>query len=341
MTKSKNYGFNLPSRDTDDIADINQITRNFEIIDEELYAVSAEAGEAGGIAEEARGYAARAYELVGEKASAITSQASGNVITFSDSSDLPLRDLKVYGKTTQESTPSPENPQDLESPTEVVVKVMGSDVEDQTLALPILNEVDLAGVPVASGGNYTDNNGQQWVCDEVDFARGVYVQRVGKTVLNGTETWAIFEGTRDDNTDWYYSLPKLTDAIDEGDGKKIICDRYPTNSISNNTTRQGIALVWRNVRIRWGAYSEAKTIDEWKAHLAESPLTIQYVLAEPVEIPLDEATLSAFSALHTNKPNTTITNNAGVWMSAEYVADTKLYIDNKFAELAKVIVSNS
>lgn len=39
MDKSKNYGFNLPSRDTDDIADINQISENFRIIDEELSGV--------------------------------------------------------------------------------------------------------------------------------------------------------------------------------------------------------------------------------------------------------------------------------------------------------------
>ena len=44
MTKSKNYGFNLPSRDTDDIADINQIAENFRIIDEELHNLSEKSG---------------------------------------------------------------------------------------------------------------------------------------------------------------------------------------------------------------------------------------------------------------------------------------------------------
>lgn len=38
----------------------------------------------------------------------------------------------------------------------------------------------LLGIPVSSGGNYTDANGQRWICDEMDFARGVKVQRVGK-----------------------------------------------------------------------------------------------------------------------------------------------------------------
>lgn len=36
MEKSANFGFSLPSRDTDDIADINQISANFKIIDEKM-----------------------------------------------------------------------------------------------------------------------------------------------------------------------------------------------------------------------------------------------------------------------------------------------------------------
>ena len=37
----------------------------------------------------------------------------------------------------------------------------------------------LPGIPVTTGGNYADENGQLWVCDEVDFARGVLVKRTG------------------------------------------------------------------------------------------------------------------------------------------------------------------
>lgn len=36
MEKSQKFGFNLPSRDADDIADINQISENFRIIDENV-----------------------------------------------------------------------------------------------------------------------------------------------------------------------------------------------------------------------------------------------------------------------------------------------------------------
>lgn len=41
---------------------------------------------------------------------------------------------------------------------------------EQLLTLPTPN--GLPGIPVTSGGNYTDENGQQWVCDEVDLERG-------------------------------------------------------------------------------------------------------------------------------------------------------------------------
>lgn len=45
----------------------------------------------------------------------------------------------------------------------------------------------LPGIPVSSGGNYTDENGQQWICDEVDLGRGVYVQRVDKGAFDATK----------------------------------------------------------------------------------------------------------------------------------------------------------
>lgn len=63
-----------------------------------------------------------------------------------------------------------------------------SPYREQLLTLPTPN--GLPGIPVTSGGNYTDQNGQQWVCDEVDLERGVKVQRVDKTAFDSTKTLA-------------------------------------------------------------------------------------------------------------------------------------------------------
>ena len=57
---------------------------------------------------------------------------------------------------------------------------------EQLLTLP--TPTGLPGIPVTSGGNYTDSTGQQWVCDEVDLERGVKVQRVDKDAFDATKT---------------------------------------------------------------------------------------------------------------------------------------------------------
>lgn len=49
------------------------------------------------------------------KGDAIVCTAEGEVIALTDSSDMPLRGLRIFGKTTQDGTPTPENPVPLVS----------------------------------------------------------------------------------------------------------------------------------------------------------------------------------------------------------------------------------
>ena len=59
---------------------------------------------------------------------------------------------------------------------------------EQLLTLPTPN--GLPGIPVTSGGNYTDENGQQWICDEINLESGVKIQRVDKAAFDSTKTLA-------------------------------------------------------------------------------------------------------------------------------------------------------
>ena len=63
-----------------------------------------------------------------------------------------------------------------------------SPYREQLLTLPTPN--GLPGIPVISGGSYTDSTGQQWVCDEMDLERGVKVQRVDKAAFDSTKPLA-------------------------------------------------------------------------------------------------------------------------------------------------------
>ena len=67
--------------------------------------------------------------------------------------------------------------------------------------------------------------------------------------------------------------------------------------------------------------------------------TVLYVLAAPIETPLSAEELATFSALHTNKPTTTVYNDAGADMTVVYVADTKNYIDQKLAAISAALLN--
>ena len=85
-------------------------------------------------------------------------------------------------------SPSPNYPQEIVTAgSDGSINIAVSDGADQRQLLSIQTPNGLSGIPVDSGGNYTDSDGQQWVCDEVDFERGVYVQRVEKIVIDGEE----------------------------------------------------------------------------------------------------------------------------------------------------------
>ena len=114
---------------------------------------------------------------------------TGNPVSVSDAFSAPLCGLTVYGKSTQDGTPSPDNPVPIVSAGDggtITVTIGDGADERQTITLQTPN--GLPGIPVTSGGNYTDPQGQQWVCDEVDLKKGVKVQRVDKAAFDSTKT---------------------------------------------------------------------------------------------------------------------------------------------------------
>lgn len=240
------------------------------------------------------------------KAGAIVLDAEGESIVVNDASDSYVQGLKLFGKSTQDGTPTPDAPVEIVSVENPVVTV-----DEQMLSIPR----PLPGIPVTSGGNYTDANGQQWICDEVDFERGVYVQRLEKCALTGAEPFEDF--VAEYNT--------VTLAIAHKNDTNILCSHSNLSSV----------VTWANTsRIKFvvSAFG-ASTLSDFKNVVANNfavgtPVTILYVIPTPIETALSDAELNAYKALHTNKPTTTILNDAGAHMKVQYVADTKTYIDN-------------
>jgi len=199
----------------------------------------------------------------------------------------------------------------------------------------------LPGLPVSSGGNYIDSTGQQWVCDEIDFVRNVYVKRVNSYAFTGGESWAS------QSTAGGYRA-RLVGVI--ADYKKPAANREAVNAMCThyavvdaestyNGTKNGVALEMNGTSVT--AYDPSKTtenVNVWKTHLAEqnaagTPLSLLYQLATPIETPLSPEELTGSTSLTAQYPNTTAFNDAGAGMKMEYIADTKTYIDQRIAAL--------
>lgn len=202
---------------------------------------------------------------------------------------------------------------------------------EQTMALTSVD--GLPGIPVASGGNYTDANGQQWICDEVDLARGVYVQRIGQMTL--TNDLAYYYNTDTKGKEFFYTAENNNAKAWE---TRMCCSHFPV--IGGNIAME--SDYWTQfsgsggIRFRHKDITSLAALTAW---LPENPVSVCYVLADPAETPLTDTDILAFKALRSNKPTTVLLNDSGARMAVGYVADTKLYIDRKIAELVAAITT--
>ena len=213
----------------------------------------------------------------------------------------------------------------------------------------------LPGVPVSKDGNYTDENGQQYICDEVDLGHGKYVQRTAeKDVLEVIKVWSgsgIWGNVDDYKTLAFYANIDGSNANDAwGNINNVaMCNYFAReNGIYNNSK---IAFSFsgyiafrlpRELLPDWDESSpSSNAFINWLRKKKEegNPLKVLYVLATPIERDLTPEELAAYSSLHTNYPTTVIANDAEAHMEATYVADTGKYIRNMESRLNAKLVN--
>lgn len=186
----------------------------------------------------------------------------------------------------------------------------------------------LPGIPVTSGGNYTDSNGQQWICDEVDFGRGVYIKRVGEVILDETRPYKINSYQLTTRNRYLFECYPGNAPTAESDFPAM-SDRLTYASWGSfNTEETESRLYATSGRIVvFLADQTIQTVEAFQAYLANNPIRVLYMLDTPIETPLTAEEIAAFNSAKTNHPNTTILNDAGAWMKVKYNADTKTYVD--------------
>lgn len=185
----------------------------------------------------------------------------------------------------------------------------------------------LPGIKVDSGGNYTDSNGQQWVCDEMDFKRWKYVQRIKKLVFDGSED----EVWRRESSYVYIlikdSAPLTIPLVNKFLGVKNTNSNANTNNFSTISSSSALTCCLNGIT--------DGELQVWTTYLQTNPIEVLYILSTPIETDIPEETMNAYRKLYTNYPSTVIQNDSGAGMEVEYVADTKQFILDQIKALVQ------
>ena len=226
----------------------------------------------------------------------------------------------IYNGENSNTPPAPGT--EIHDSTKFMISYKPIDVFEQpklsTSILPTPN--GLPGIPVTSGGNYTDPDGQQWVCDTIEWDRASgkaeYVKRVNEHLINYKNS--------------FVKLDELSNSceiqVKMPNDMLRAKTTYETNILSNKFLYRkegtwnydvvgtmgigGHELSFISFRIPIDAYGENFFVN--------NPTTVQYILAEPIRTPLTAVEVKAFKSLHTFSPTTIITNGASAGMKVKY-----------------------
>lgn len=235
---------------------------------------------------------------------------TGNPLSVDDAFPAPLCGLTVYGKSTQDGTPTPDAPVPIVSAGEsgtIALTLSDGKGKKQTLTLPTPN--GLPGIPVTSGGNYTDPQGQQWVCDEVDLEREVKVQRTYEVDVDG-------ENVKFEQADVYANL--------EARGMPIALYNHGQEIYAISTFT---SLSWfYNADARFLYLIAANISDQLNASCKKQLGKVYYVLATPIETPLTPAEIAAYKALTAYGPDTVVQASDGAGIKLDYQRDVNIAI---------------
>lgn len=253
---------------------------------------------------------------------------TGNPVSCDDAYSAPLCGLTVYGRSTQDGTPTPDNPVPIVSAGDggtIAVTLSDGNGKTQTLILP--TPTGLPGVPVASGGNYTDQNGQQWICDEVDLERGVKVQRVTTIVFSDQKKFT--PETTSTSTKFRFSTAAnglKTTNLTTADSSAF-CSALVLGKQASTWTTPNTFTIGADARL-YVRFENINSLNELQQYLQRTPMSLTAILATPIETPLSPAEIAAYKALTAYAPDTVVQASDGAGIKLDYQRDVNLVVKN-------------
>lgn len=272
----------------------------------------------------------------GENENVVIDIGAGGIFTLSEETDIYVGFDVISGKTVSNLLVKP------------MIRISSAEWTDDATWEPfkeitsiISTPNGLAGIPVDSGGNYTDKNRQQWICDEIVKCvdgSGEYVKRVESVVFDGSEDEGWANASASDmyrkTTSIVANSIKMTSNNNEV--ANILCTQFVKKNINQTYQKiDGVSVGTNGNLYFYSSEYNTNNLSAWKTYLSENPMECLYELAKPVITPLTQEQLAGIEKLKTFYPTTNISNNFDCGMKVKYIVDSKNYIDNKLALQAK------
>ena len=282
-----------------------------------------------------------AISAVKARQNILTGSETGNPISVDDAFPAPLCGLTVYGKSTQDGTPTPDAPVPIVSAGEsgsVAVKVTGKNRMPPNLKTGNVVEcfvkkntpitLVFKGDLVSQGGNilfFDENNNQNWfgidkgkaehhIKYPVDLTKFQYLLS-NMASENVCLTWNASSPDYEPYREQLLTLPTpnglpgipVTSGgsyVDQS-GQQWVCDEVDLE--------RGVKVQ----RVDKAAFDSTKTLAEQNA-----------ILATPIETPLTPAEIAAYKALTAYAPDTVVQAGDGAGVKLEYQRDVNLVVKN-------------
>lgn len=211
---------------------------------------------------------------------------------LADSDNGKIMDMMLYGKSSQDGTPTPDNPVEIKSVVNPTVKVTNEDeTESQTVTLPYT----LNAIPVSSGGNVTIGE-QQYISDYVDIEKGKLYRKVKRLNLKDVANKKILHN--------FHSNGSAFLSVSVGNANKEhrpISNRYKS---SNWTQTSGCVYTPNGNDI---ILVDDRFTDKQTAIKLVQDTYVIYALSSQTEEDLSLKQIKSLKSLSTNYPVTNIT----------------------------------
>lgn len=182
------------------------------------------------------------------------------------------------------------------------------------------------------------------VYDYIDFNRGKIVRNIGVITFDGSDDEDIRLSPPDGSRRVYLYLFRNSILSIENINPYCKSNMFKFTNLWTDGVMSHNHLFYVSSTNIYVSYNEITSLNDFKTWLNKNPITVYYQLATPTEEDIPAELLSQLKELQTYVTTTNVMFEASdVYpiVDLEYIADTKTYIDNKFKELAEVIITST